>query len=74
MSWTQSKIKQVKSRLLAGKIMELLGKEDMLYKNIGTRIAVLDEVKTRLIEIEALNLEEQEALEEAILEQIRLLS
>ena len=74
MSWTQSKVKQVKSRLLAGKIIELLGKEDVLYKNIGTYIAILDGVKTRLTDIEPLNPEEHEALEQEILEQIRLMS
>jgi hypothetical protein len=71
MAWTQSKIKQVRSRLLAGRIIDILGKRDLLRKVIHIGREDWNGKKVMVNKLTELSPEEQAELEEEIADQIK---
>ncbi len=72
MAFTVKRVKEIKSRILAGHIMEVLAKNEVLYTRLGSRKAELDGKDCQLVEIGEMTLEEQENLEKQITDQIEL--
>lgn len=72
MSFTQSKLKQIKSRLVAGKIMDILSHKGLLFKIEHKGLQDWNGKRVMVNKLTGLTLEEQELLEQELLEQINL--
>ena len=73
MRTTGTRIKQVKSRLIAGKIMEMLDRKGLLSKIEHLGMQNWNGKNVMLNRLTALTLEEQEELEREINEQVNLI-
>lgn len=72
MAFTERKVKQVKARLIAGKVMEVLDRKGLLVKINHKGLEDWNGKKVMVNELTGLSLEEQELLEQELLEQINL--
>lgn len=70
MALTGTKLKQIKARLIAGKVIDLLEKHDMLNKRIDVGLREWDGKKVMVSKITGIEIEEQEELEQEIIEQV----
>ena len=73
MKLTGTKLKQVKSRLISGRIMEMLDKKGLLAKVEHCGMENWNGKQVMVNKLTALTLEEQEQLEQEINEQVNLL-
>ena len=73
MRTTGTRLKQVKSRLIAGKIMEILDRKSLLSKTEHLGMENWNGKNVMVNKLTAFTLEEQEELEREINEQVNLI-
>ena len=73
MRFTQNRIRQVKSRLITGKIIDILSRRGLLFKIEHLGMEDWNGKMVMVNKITSLTLEEQEALEQEINEQVNLM-
>lgn len=73
MALTQKKVKEVRSRLIAGKVVEILENNDLLNKAKNLGLKDWNGKKVMLQKLTPLSIEELEDLEQEITEQVNLI-
>ena len=73
MAFTKTKLNEIKSRLVAGKVMEILDKKDLLSRVEHLGMKEWNGKQVMVNKLTALTLKEQEELEKEITEQIDII-